>query len=105
MGAAIGEVAGLNVPTRHATRPPNNPTRIKGPRNSGCVQPNADDPMHNSNKMPVLLMTPCKLIGWLPAQAVERALSRFSNGFEVSIALNSYAVWAPIATLFGGEIL
>src|SRR6516225_4781171 len=97
----MGEVAGLNVPTRHATRPPNNPTSSKGPLNSGCVQPNADDPMHSNNKMPVLLMTPYKLIGWLPAQAVERALSRFSKGFEVSIAINTYAFLPHIATFFG----
>jgi hypothetical protein len=61
--------------------------------------------MHSNNKMPVLLMTPCKLIGWLPAQAVERALSRFSNGFEVSIAVNSYALLSAIAIFFGTEKL
>src|SRR5271165_6214237 len=81
----MGEVDGLNVPTRQATRPPSIPTSNNGPRNSGCVHPNAAAPMQSSNRIPVLLITPCKLIGSLPAQAGESALSRFNNGFDVSM--------------------
>src|SRR5712671_794013 len=81
----MGEDAGLNVPTMQAMKPPMIPTSRNGPRSSGLTQAKPAAPRQSNNRIPALLITPCKVMGRVSAHAPVKAPSRFKSGLDVSI--------------------
>ena len=86
--AVNGVVVGTNVPTRQAIKAPIMPPNRNKVWNSGCDQENTAEPKHSSNRMPVLLTIPGKVMARDSSPERSRSQLRFNNGFDDSMAGN-----------------